>query len=274
MKISVIIPTLNEAENIKRLLVHLYKYGGKDLHEIIVSDGGSDDNTIKAASSIGATIVCSEIRGRAFQMNAGAKVATGDILYFVHADAIPPVEFVAEIQNAVSQNKKAGCFRFRYDSDRKLLAINSYFTRFNGVLSGGGDQSLYIKKNLFDELEGFDKSHIIMEDYELVNRIRKRGIKFHVIPKAIIVSARKYNNYSYLRVKFSNLLVFSLYKMGVKPEKLSGLYKKLINPYRYKKEIVSGDKTEMIVNTKEKTITSGVPHQEIPSLFNLIYGEK
>lgn len=230
MKISIIIPTLNEAGNIKRLLVHLYKYGGKDLHEIIVSDGGSDDNTIKVASSAGATIVCSEIRGRAFQMNAGAKVATGDILYFVHADAIPPIDFVAEIQNAVSQNKKAGCFRFRYDSDRKLLAINSYFTRFNGVFSGGGDQSLFIKKRLFDELGGFDEEYVIMEDYELVNRIRKIGILFHVIPEEVIVSARKYSNNSYLRVKFSNLLVFLLYKIGINPATLSGLYKRLLEP--------------------------------------------
>lgn len=268
MKISVIIPTLNEAENIKRLLNHLYKYGGTDLYEIIVSDGGSSDNTLKITRNKGATIVSSEIRGRAFQMNEGAKIATGDILYFVHADTIPPVEFVMEIQKAVSQNKKAGCFRFRYNSDRKLLAINSYFTRFNGVFSGGGDQSLYIKKKLFDELEGFDKAHIIMEDYELVNRIRKKGIKFYVIPKEVIVSARKYNNYSYLRVKFSNLLVFLLYKLGVKPEKLSVLYKKLISPYNDKKEIVSENKTEMVVKTNEKTSTPETCHQEILSDYN------
>lgn len=251
MKISAIIPTLNEAANIKKLIVHVYKHGGKDLHEIIVSDGGSSDNTVQTASRSGATVISGETRGRAFQMNAGAKIATGDILYFVHADAVPPVEFVSEIQNAIFQNKKAGCFRFRYDSDRKLLTINSFFTRFNGVFSGGGDQSLYIERELFNELGGFDETHVIMEDYELVNRIRKREINFHVIPKEIIVSVRKYNNNNYLRVQFSNFLVFSLYKTGVKPAKLATLYKKFIKPYTNQKSELMDD-MEVIVRKESK----------------------
>ena len=156
MKISVIIPTLNEAANIKKLVTHLLKHGGKDLHEIIVSDGGSSDNTTQLAINAGAKVVLSEVKGGAVQMNLGAKHATGYILYFVHADTLPPIEFITAIQQAVLRNKKAGCFRFRFDSDKKLLAINSYLTRFNGIFSGGGDQSLYIEKGLFKELGSFE----------------------------------------------------------------------------------------------------------------------
>lgn len=264
MKISIIIPTLNEASTIKRLVVHLYKHGGKGLHEIIVSDGGSADNTVQEAENAGAKIVKTEIRGRAFQMNAGAKIATGDVLYFVHADAIPPAEFMSEIQNAVFQKKKAGCFRFRFDTDRKLLAVNAYFTRFNGIFSGGGDQSLYIERKLFDELGGFNEANVIMEDFELVNRLRKRKHKLHIIQKEITVSARKYTNNSYLRVNLSSLLVFLLYKMRVKPVQLSGLYKKLIRPYTDKNESAL-IKADMAVNAPKEIILS--VHKTVDDLF-------
>ncbi|MGE0566437.1 MAG: TIGR04283 family arsenosugar biosynthesis glycosyltransferase [Bacteroidia bacterium] len=231
MKISIVIPTLNEASNIKKLVKHLFKHGGSDLHQVIVSDAGSSDKTEQVAKEAGAIVVYSEVRGRAFQMNAGAKIATGDILYFVHADAIPPTEFVLDIKKAISQNKKAGCFRFRFDSNRKLLAANAYCTRFNGIFSGGGDQSLFVEKKLFDALGGFDENHVIMEDFDLVNRLRKAGHHLYIVPKEVTVSARKYDNNNYMRVNLSNLLVFSLYKIGVKPAKLARLYKKLIKPY-------------------------------------------
>lgn len=253
MKISIIIPTLNEAVNIKKLVTHLRKHGGKDLYEIIVSDAGSSDKTIQIAQNAGATIVNSEIQGRAFQMNAGAKFATGDILYFVHADAMPPAEFVFEIQKAVSQSKKAGCFRFRFDSNKKLLAVNAYCTRFNGIFSGGGDQSLYIEKKLFDALGGFDERHVIMEDFDLVRRLRRNGHRLYIIPNEAIVSARKYSNNSYLRVNLSNLLVFSLYKIGVKPAKLSILYKKLIRSYNMPEPELKQE-LEIMLNTEKENI--------------------
>ncbi len=253
MKISVIVPTLNEAATIKKLILHLRKHGGKDLHEIIVSDGGSSDNTSQIATEVGATVIDSETKGRAVQMNLGANHSTGDILYFVHADMLPPAEFVTEIRNAVSQNKKAGCFRFRFDSNKQLLSINSYFTRFNGIFSGGGDQSLYIEKKLFKQLGGFDQGHVIMEDFDLVTRLRKSGHGLYIIPKEAIVSARKYSNNSYLRVNLSNLLVFSLYKIGVKPAKLSILYKRLIRPYNIQESVLNDD-TEIIMREEKEIV--------------------
>lgn len=256
MKISVIIPTIDEAANIERLVIHLRKLGGKDLHEIIVSDGGSLDNTAQLATNAGAKVVLSEVKGRAVQMNFGAKHATGDILYFVHADTLPPIEFITEIQQAVLRNKKAGCFRFRFDSDKKLLMVNSYLTRFNGIFSGGGDQSLYIEKNLFHELGGFDESHVIMEDFELVNRLRKTGHGLHIIPKEVTISARKYLNNSYLRVNLSNLLVFFLYKMGVKQGKLLAFYTKFIKLYNDKMHLIEEKGIKLIANTKNIIIRS------------------
>ncbi len=101
MKVSVIIPTLNEAANIKKLITHLRKHGGNGLKEIIVSDGGSSDNTLEVASNAGAMVVRSETPGRAIQMNLGANHSAGDILYFIHADALPPIEFITEIQQAL-----------------------------------------------------------------------------------------------------------------------------------------------------------------------------
>ena len=100
MNLSVIIPTLNEAENIERLVHRLKNCGCSDSHEIIVVDAGSTDSTQELARKAGATAVLSPKKGRAPQMNFGAKQAKGDVLYFVHADSLPPEGFCLNIKKS------------------------------------------------------------------------------------------------------------------------------------------------------------------------------
>jgi rSAM/selenodomain-associated transferase 2 len=227
MKLSVIIPTLNEAENIKVLIPLLQKYGGDFIAEIIVVDGGSRDDTCGIAAALGAKVLKTEVKSRAVQLNLGASKATANTLYFVHADTRPLNSFAEDLQVAMIKGYKAGCFRYKFDSETFLLKLNSWFTRFNGLFSGGGDQTLFITRDFFNTLGGYDANFCLMEDFELVKRIKKRT-KFYIIPKTMTVSARKYRENSWLRVQLANLYVFILFHFGVAPEKLKKSYSILL----------------------------------------------
>ncbi|MHA7131445.1 TIGR04283 family arsenosugar biosynthesis glycosyltransferase [Algoriphagus namhaensis] len=231
MKISVIIPCLNEADNLQYLIPLIHEAIGGQSCEIIVADGGSTDDTVRLAKFMGAKVLRLPQPSRAAQMNKAAAQASGEILYFVHADTRPLSNFAQLIWEALDRGADAGCFRYRFDSESTLLRINSWFTRFNGLLSGGGDQTLFIRKTFFDRLGGFDESFCVMEDFELVRRIRQKG-SFHVLPEAILVSARKYENNSWLRVQLANLSAFTLFLLKVKPSTIKNLYFSLLSTKR------------------------------------------
>lgn len=228
LKISVIIPTLNEAENLRNLIPLLFSKENKDKIEVIVADANSEDQTQSVSEQHGAKYVSCSIKSRGAQMNSAAKIARGEFLYFVHADTRPLPGFVEDIKDSISKGYLAGCNRYRFDSEDFLLKINSWFTRFNGLFSGGGDQTLFIKKTFFEDLNGFDENYIIMEDFDLVRRIREKT-EFRIIPKSIKVSARKYENNSWLRVQLANLAVFIYFLSNKQPSKIKNLYCRLLN---------------------------------------------
>jgi len=225
--ISIIIPTYNEEENIQKLLPRLLESTASIASEILVSDGGSTDQTVERAKALGATVLHAPIKGRTHQMNYGAESATGEVLYFVHADTLPPKTFVADIRAALSQGYPLGCYRFEFNSPRKLLKVNSYFTRFDKMWCRGGDQTLFVTRDLFDELGGYCSKHLIMEEYDFIARARKNH-RFKIMPKAVLVSARKYENNGYLKVQFANLIVFNMYRLGVPQEKMLKFYRSML----------------------------------------------
>jgi rSAM/selenodomain-associated transferase 2 len=227
LKISIIIPTYNEANSIVKLLKHLEKHGGERIADILVSDGGSSDDTVALVRDNGFTCIESEQKGRAAQMMAGYRHSAGDLLYFVHADSFPPESYADDILKAVEEGFPSGCYRFRFDSDKLLLKINSYFTRFNRIMCRGGDQTLFVTRELFEELEGFREDYIIMEDYDLIEKLQKAA-PFKIIPKDVIVSARKYENNFYLQVNLANLVVFMMYFTGAGQQTMVNTYKRLI----------------------------------------------
>lgn len=227
MRISIIIPTYNEEEHIASLVRHLRQNGGERIADIHVIDGGSQDNTLEAARAAGATAVCSPKRGRAAQMNHGVRLATGDVLYFVHADAIPPASFAQDITIAIKDGYPIGCYRFRFRSDKLLLKINAYCTRFDRIMCRGGDQTLFVLRPLFEELSGYQDDHLLMEEYDFILRARKRG-RFKIIPKDVLVSARKYEHNSYLRVNLANLTMFLMFFAGFSQIQMVNTYKRMI----------------------------------------------
>ncbi|MBD2724411.1 TIGR04283 family arsenosugar biosynthesis glycosyltransferase [Hymenobacter armeniacus] len=228
MTFSVIIPTFNEAANIARLVAELRRHAPSNEVELLVVDAHSPDGTAEAARQAGATVLLSPKPGRAAQMNFGAAHATGDILYFVHADVGIHPDYVATIRRAVADGHEAGCYRFRFDSRHPLLRINSYGTRFKGIMSRGGDQTLFITKALFQRLGGFNERFVIMEDFEIIRRIR-RVASFYIVPQDVVVSARKYETNSWLRVQLANLTAFGMFFLNVPPPRIARTYKALLN---------------------------------------------
>lgn len=229
MHLSIVIPTYNEEKQIADLLRLLIKQtAGLEQSHIIVVDGQSTDHTVEEVGQFDVSCYCSDKKGRAAQMNAGAKHAKGDVLYFVHADCRPPDTFSDDIRDAVNSGSRAGCFRTSFDSDHPLLKINAYCTRFQSLMCRGGDQTLFINKNLFNQLNGFKEDYIIMEDYDLIQRIR-REVKFRIIPKEVTVSARKYANNGYLTVQLANLVVFMMYRFDCSQQQMINTYKQMIS---------------------------------------------
>lgn len=227
MKVSVIIPTYNEAESIGKLLNHFKKYGDERLLECIVVDGGSEDETIEIVQKHEATCLICDQKGRAAQMNMGYRNSSGDLLYFVHADSFPPKTFLDDLVTAIKNGYQAGCYRFRFDSDRFLLKVNSWFTRFDRIMCRGGDQTLFITRSLFEKLGGFRNDFMIMEDYDLIQKIQKEAL-FKIIPKDVVVSPRKYDENQYLKVNFANFVIFMMYFFGARQKTMVSAYKNLI----------------------------------------------
>ena len=228
MQISIIIPTLNEAENIGQLIQYLRRYATNTLLEIIVVDAQSADNTEGVARQHGATVVQSPKRSRAAQMNAGATVAKGEVLYFVHADCFPPTTYVTDIHQAIVEGYPMGCYRYRFDSNKFLLKVNAFFTRFTPLICRGGDETLFVERPLFENLNGFDEHFCIMEEYDFIGRAREQH-KFKIIPKYAVVSARKYETNSWLRVQKANAKVFSMFKKGASPEDMAATYRQMLD---------------------------------------------
>jgi rSAM/selenodomain-associated transferase 2 len=226
--LSVIIPTYNEAANIGRLVADLRRYAPPGTVEILVVDANSTDGTAEVARTAGAIVLPAPKPGRAAQLNYGASQARGDIFYFVHADVGIHPSYVATIAAAVAQGHAAGCYRFRFDSPHPLLRINSYGTRFKGIMSRGGDQTLFVTRALFEQLGGFNERFVIMEDFEIIQRIRQVA-SFHIVPLDVVVSARKYETNSWLRVQLANLTAFAMYFLKLPPPRIARTYKALLN---------------------------------------------
>ena len=232
--VSIIIPTLNEEENLVVLLDHLFATGNLREMEVIVADGGSSDATVKVASGFPAKCVTGP-KGRAIQQNCGAKISRGSILYFVHADTIPPATWLSDLQRAVHQGSHLGGFRFRFVSERKILRFNSFMTRFNVRAFRGGDQSIFIARSLFDQLNGFDEKFEIMEEYDLLRRASSLGIHYRLLEGEVLVSDRKYHNNSWLRVNWANTVAMWMFNRKSPPGDIRETYFRLLkrNNSRY-----------------------------------------
>lgn len=225
-----IIPTLNEEQYLGRLLDFFGGYTDDRLVEVIIVDGNSCDCTFEIAQRWKEQdhLSCKTVRmdksSRTAQLQFGANLASGDTLYFVHADTLPPCTFLDDVEDAINRGADLGSFRFSFESDRILLRINSWFTRFNTPCVRGGDQTLFVKQAVFHALRGFCSRHVIMEEYDFLKRAKESGYVFSLIQKDVRVSDRKYHENSYLRVNVANLVAMTSFRMGRDPKKIKETY--------------------------------------------------
>ncbi len=226
-RISIIIPTYNEEENIEQLLSAIKQRQTGYVAEVIIADGVSEDSTVDIAKKCGAMVHICNHTGRGPQMNEGANLAKNPVLYFLHADSIPPPGFDSMIIHSLKSGSSAGCFRLRFDDDHPLLKFYAWFTRFSLTVFRFGDQSLFCEKRIFQEIGGFDESLAVLEDQDIVKRLKKKSA-FKIIDHEVETSARKYrdNGVIWLQVVFT--IIVSGYYLGVKQSTLAHLYKSLV----------------------------------------------
>ena len=220
-RISVIIPAVNEAENIGKTIERIGTAGNR---EIIVVDGGSHDDTTQLAKSLGAKVIATS-PPKARQMNTGAAAATGEILLFLHADTLVPERFDEHVTNALSQpNVVAGAFALRIDSPvsafRRIERLANWRSR--RLRLPYGDQGLFMPSELFQQMGGFCDIPI-MEDFELARRLRDKG-KVVTLGVSAVTSARRWNRLGILRTTLINQLVIAAYFAGISPGTIDRWY--------------------------------------------------
>jgi rSAM/selenodomain-associated transferase 2 len=221
MKFSIIIPTFNEAQSIEKCLFALQKFRADT--EIILVDGGSDDETVNLAKPLVDTILNSE-KGRANQMNCGANAANGEMLIFLHADTFLPENALT----LISENRNDaiwGRFDMRLIGSHFMLGVISQMmnwrSRFTKIATG--DQAIFVKKSVFHELNGYAKL-ALMEDIELCKRLKKRDSPLCLNAK-VESSARRWEEFGVFKII---LLMWRLrlgYFLGENPETLAQIYK-------------------------------------------------
>lgn len=232
--LSIILPVLNEAETITELLNYLSEnLSGENDIELILVDGGSSDGTQDIILAFKPNRFLKPVRfiesdkGRAKQMNKGAQAASGDILYFLHADSFPPKNFDRYILSEVKKGNPAGCFRMKFDSDHWWLKLAEWLTQFRWRACRGGDQSQFITKELFEEIGGFDETYTIYEDNILINELYKRK-KFVVIQKCITTSARLYRQKGVWNLQYHFWTIYVKRWFGADADELYQYYLKHI----------------------------------------------
>jgi rSAM/selenodomain-associated transferase 2 len=238
--ISVVIPTLNEAGCIRETLTCLVE-NATDRIEIIVADGGSVDHTVEIVAEFEIQIVnCGA--GRSAQMNAGAAVATGDILLFLHGDTRVPKGFDRMIAETIDPPKSplgrgtkrkkgmgnrvvAGAFNLKIDGKAWPLRFVEWGVRVRSTFFQlpYGDQAIFLKASTFHEFGGFPELPI-MEDFVLVRSLAKVG-KIAIVPESVITSARRWERQGVIKTTLINQVMIVGYALGISPDRLREWYR-------------------------------------------------
>jgi rSAM/selenodomain-associated transferase 2 len=219
-RISVIVPTLNEAATIAPTLLRLSE---REVLERIVVDGGSTDGTRTIAEDLADRVMIGPV-GRAAQMNAGAKVARGDILFFLHADTLVPAGFAAAIV-AACEHAVGGRFDVELDAEGFALrvierAINLR-SRWSGLFTG--DQGLFVRHAVFEAMGGFPDQPLL-EDLAFSQALKRRG-EVAALHERVRTSARRWQRHGVVRTVLLMWAIRALYALGMPPASLARMYR-------------------------------------------------
>lgn len=222
-RVSIVIPTLNEADRLPHLVTVLASE--LDLREIIVADGGSDDGTQLVALQLGAKVISTE-RGRGRALREGAVAASGDILLFLHADSIFPLGGLAAIVKALDRDRRivGGNFRVGFDVvtpfTRCLAAVYAWIRRFSLYY---GDSGIFVRRKVYDEIGGINPMPL-MEDYDFVRRLERAGPTCRIDDPPLITSSRRFIDRPWSVALWDFTKIHLLYWLGASTEHLASIY--------------------------------------------------
>ena len=218
--ISVIIPTRNEAATLPTLLQQLATL---NIHEVIVVDAHSADDTATIAKNHHAIVITADTPGRARQMNRGAAAATGDVLAFIHADTTLPPTFVDDIRSTIQQTDQfaGGAFRLGIDSPRRTYRLIEKVINLRSTVRKlpYGDQAIFLHKHTFDDV-GCYPDIPIMEDYEFMHRLRKLG-NIGITNSAVTTSARRWETRGIWKTTLLHQRCIAGYRLGISPVRIA-----------------------------------------------------
>jgi rSAM/selenodomain-associated transferase 2 len=220
--ISVIIPTLNEEKNLAACLASIR--AEECPVEVIVSDGGSADQSRDVADRSGAKFLTSR-RGRGVQMNEGARAAGGEVFLFLHADTMLDAGWYEAVADAMTDQRTAGgAFRFGIRNGRFRYRLLEGWVKFRCALCRlpYGDQAIFVRRHIFEKMGGY-RDIPLMEDVDLIERMKPLGSLRMLSPRAF-TSERRWAEKGFLRVVLKNNLTMLLYRLGVRPERLHRFY--------------------------------------------------
>jgi rSAM/selenodomain-associated transferase 2 len=225
-KFSIVIPALHESDRINSLIENIEGLTGDGGHEVIVVDGSPAKDTIRAIVNENIINLVSP-KGRARQMNAGASIAKGEILIFLHADTELPCNALKSINSAMAQGRYVGgAFELGIDSRKIEFKILARWASLRCRLTRipYGDQAIFIERDYFNALGGY-RDVPLMEDIELMRRIKRRGEKICIVAEQVKTSPRRWEDEGFIYVNVRNAILFFSYMLGVSPEKLVSFYK-------------------------------------------------
>lgn len=219
-RLAVVVPTLNEADNLARLVPELLA----SFDEVVVSDGGSADGSADLARRLGARVVEGPA-GRGGQLNRGAAASEADLLLFLHADTRLPPGAPALVRKAVADGAVGGAFLLRFDPRPPLLALGerliAWRTRWARLPLG--DQAQFVTRGAFTALGGY-RDWPILEDLDFARRLRRHG-RVAVIRAPVTTAARRYLRGGIVATTARNWLIWGLFACGVSPRRLARLYR-------------------------------------------------
>jgi len=226
IRFSIIVPAFHEGENINDLIECLNRLDSDNDREIIVVDGAHEKDTLGAIHRNSVIKISSE-RGRAKQMNAGASTARGEILIFLHADTELPVQALKKIHSILERKEVVGgAFDLGIRSDKLIFkiigALSSWRSRLNRIPFG--DQAIFIRKEYFNKIGGY-KEIPLMEDMELMRRIKKSGNKIWIFYDRVLTSPRRWEKEGVIYCTLRNWTLQALYLLGISPHRLAIFYK-------------------------------------------------
>jgi hypothetical protein len=224
LRLSLVVPTRADSPELRaRLFAVRDRLGWDELVTAVPADPGQAPGDVRTETDT--VSVVAAVKGRGTQCNAGARVARGDLLLFLHDDSLPPANAHRLLEEAfVRGEARTACFRLRFDEYHWLLGLSAWLTRFDSLWTSFGDQGIAIRRDQFTALGGFPEWPIF-EDVELLRRARRHG-GVHKLAGEMITSAVRYRENGVIRQQLLNAWLILRFLTGLPAERIAAIYER------------------------------------------------